>query len=120
MIPCPKLPIFTYGTLCTPQKLLVLTNKIEGSMKGVLKYYKIGPEENLIKTNNPLDQVHGEILWINLKEYEELIKALDSYGKPSHKEQKHYERFLCEVLTNEPVYRGIPPTLIECWSYQIK
>lgn len=120
MIPCPKIPIFTYGVLKTPHKVLVLAGKIEGSMRGKLKSYKINDEGLLVRTDDDNNEVVGEILWINLDQYDELIQALDSYGEPSHKTQKEYHRTLCDVMTDEPPYRGIPPTSIQCWAYQVK
>ena len=102
MIPCPKIPIFTYGVLKTPHKVLVLAGKIEGSMRGKLKSYKINDEGLLVRTDDDNNEVVGEILWISLDQYDELIQALDSYGEPSHKTQKAYHRVLCDVMTNEP------------------
>jgi hypothetical protein len=118
MIPCPKLPIFTYGRLKVPHKLLVLAGKIEGAMNGKLPGYKLLEDDKIEITNNKRDEIQGEILWINLEQYDELIQALDCYGQPSKKAQTPFTRFLCEPITNEPVYRGIAPTPIKCWSYK--
>jgi hypothetical protein len=135
MIPCPKIPIFTYGSLNASHKTIVLAGKIEGSMRGKLEGYKLINtstnnnsllrEDTIVKSDNPKDSVSGEILWINLENYQTLIKKLDSYGNAEDKEspsadKTSYQRILCEPITDEPVYRGIRPTHIKCWTYQIK
>lgn len=117
MIPCPIIPIFTYGVLKTPHKQLVLAGKIEGTMAGRLKEFQLKDSETLVRTNDPRDHVLGEILWINPHQYQELIQALDAYASPSHKSQKSFKRILCHPITNEPIYTGITPTEVTCWAY---
>lgn len=121
MIPCPKLPIFTYGALSTPHKIIVLPGKIEGSIKAILKGFKLVNQDNqnlLLKTDDKHNAVYGELLWINLEQYDELIQSLDSYGTPSHVDQATYNRISCQVTTNDTSHHNIPSTTVDCWTYQ--
>lgn len=118
MVTCHRLPIFTYGSLCVPHKILVLASKIEGSMFGRLAGFKLIEDHTILQTYKNEDEVLGEILWINLEQYDELIQALDSYGEPSQKSQLTFKRFMCEPNINEPIYRNVHPTSIKCWAYK--
>jgi len=86
-------------------------------MKGKLSGFKVVSPEDLLRTENPEDAVSGEILWLNLSEYDQIIDTLDSYLKAP---QSNFalQRFECEPTTDEPLYRGIKPTNIKCWSYK--
>jgi hypothetical protein len=117
MIPCPRLPIFIYGSICSPIKLIALAGKIEGSMVAKLPYYKQTNNGHIIRSEDPKDQIPGEILWVDMGDYDNLIKSLDEYNSNNPKEK--YERFSCEPITNEPVYRAIKPSPVKCWSYKI-
>jgi hypothetical protein len=117
MIPCPRLPLFVYGPLKTPIKTVVLAGKIEGAMEGRLPSFKVVENDTIIKTEDTTEGIIGEILWINLQRYDELISTLDSYIT-NGKNELEYMRIACEPLTNEPVYRAIAPTAIKCWTYQ--
>lgn len=86
-------------------------------MRGKLDGFKLKDIETLVKTNNPEDYILGEILWINPFQYQELVQALDAYATPSSKSQIKYKRILCHPITNEPVYTGVTPTEVKCWTY---
>lgn len=86
-------------------------------MKANLSQYKQVESGKIALTGNNNDQTQGELLWLNLKNYDQIIDSLDEYGKLD--ETQSYERFSCEPITNEPPYRAITPTLVRAWSYKI-
>jgi hypothetical protein len=116
MIPCPTLPLFIYGYLKTPIKLILLAGQIEKAMNAQLNSYRLTNFESLTKTDNPSDCVFGEILWINTKKYTQLIESIDNLGKVNPKHP--YSRFQCDPMTNETIDNGRPKINIKCWSYK--
>jgi hypothetical protein len=86
-------------------------------MKAKLPEYKLMDSESLIKTGKEDDEISGEILWINPKEYDRLLSLVDNCGEVNANHP--YKRFACEPITDEPIYRGIRPSAIKCWSYKL-
>jgi hypothetical protein len=113
MIPCPRLPIFLYSPLKNPTKSCVLAGHIEGVMPGKLTGFKVTAGEVLQRTNDQQDEALGEMIWIDLTTYDNLIFELDNYlGEPLQ-----YHRTICQALTNEATCKGGPPVAIKCWTY---
>jgi gamma-glutamylcyclotransferase (GGCT)/AIG2-like uncharacterized protein YtfP len=102
-----RLPIFTYGTLKPSSHDSLIHGITEGSLEGYLEGYELrNAQDYPIAVPNPNEIIWGTIAWLELQNYDEIIKLLDIY------EGSEFKRIVVEAALLE---NSCP---IKCWLYK--
>lgn len=118
-------PIFVYGTLRPGgSNYRVIEPFVQRPTSTALGYlagfemYSCGPYPAAVRTNNALDEVIGNIIWLDPTKYADALDSLDTFESVG---TGLYERTLVSVKRNAIVnYSGsMPQEPTLCWMYVV-
>lgn len=104
---CKNLPLFVYGTLMSDNNPLLLDGAVERTALGVLSGYELRRNEEypVIVPSSSDSCVFGEIVWLLLSCYKNLLLDIDGYEGNDYKRTK-----VCALSVEERV-------AVRCWTY---
>jgi gamma-glutamylcyclotransferase (GGCT)/AIG2-like uncharacterized protein YtfP len=101
-----RLPLFTYGTLKPNNQGSLIAGLIEGSVDGYLEGYELRDAKSYpIAVPNTKEIVWGNIVWLDLNQYDKIIEVLDGY------EGQGFQRTIVKANVSED---RCP---VKCWLY---
>ena len=105
-IPCPRLPLFVWSGMLPPSVARSVSTAVEGKREGVLSDHRVGSPDGSARLERIDGEVaFGELLWLDLSSYDDLVSALDESCAPAGR------RVICRPRLLEDACE------VECWTY---